>query len=86
MACAPSVSKSGAISFELLELHRKFVARQPRLVCGRAPSDPHHLRFAQQRSQRRVHRSAVIAPTIASSTARVMRRLGGTELRSNRCR
>jgi hypothetical protein len=27
--------------------HRKFVSRQPCLVCGRTPSDPHHLRFAQ---------------------------------------
>jgi len=30
--------------------HRKFVARQPCLVCGRAPCDPHHLRFAQPRA------------------------------------
>jgi hypothetical protein len=30
--------------------HRKFVASQPCLVCGRAPSDPHHLRFAQPRA------------------------------------
>ena len=30
--------------------HRKFVSRQPCLVCGRAPSDPHHLRFAQARA------------------------------------
>ena len=30
--------------------HRKFVARQPCLVCGRTPSDPHHLRFAQPRA------------------------------------
>jgi hypothetical protein len=27
--------------------HRTFVSRQPCLVCGRQPSDPHHLRFAQ---------------------------------------
>jgi hypothetical protein len=27
--------------------HRKFVSRQPCLVCGRAPCDAHHLRFAQ---------------------------------------
>jgi hypothetical protein len=26
------------------------VARQPCLVCGRTPSDPHHLRFAQPRA------------------------------------
>jgi Rad52/22 family double-strand break repair protein len=28
----------------------KFVASQPCLVCGRQPSDPHHLRFAQPRA------------------------------------
>lgn len=27
--------------------HLKFVAAQPCLLCGRQPSDPHHLRFAQ---------------------------------------
>jgi hypothetical protein len=27
--------------------HVRFVAQQPCLVCGRTPSDPHHLRFAQ---------------------------------------
>jgi hypothetical protein len=30
--------------------HRKFVASKPCLVCGRVPSDPHHLRFAQLRA------------------------------------
>jgi len=30
--------------------HLKFVATQPCLVCGRQPSDPHHLRFAQPRA------------------------------------
>src|SRR5262249_9696899 len=29
--------------------HLKFVASQACLVCGRHPSDPHHLRFAQAR-------------------------------------
>jgi hypothetical protein len=27
--------------------HLRFVAAQPCLICGRHPSDPHHLRFAQ---------------------------------------
>ncbi|NVO16252.1 MAG: DUF968 domain-containing protein [Rhodoplanes sp.] len=27
--------------------HLGFVARRPCLICGRKPSDPHHLRFAQ---------------------------------------
>jgi hypothetical protein len=30
--------------------HLRFVASQPCLVCGRHPSDPHHLRFAQPRA------------------------------------
>jgi hypothetical protein len=30
--------------------HRKFVAKQPCLVCGRIPTEPHHLRFAQPRA------------------------------------
>src|SRR5436309_11382025 len=30
--------------------HRKFVTRQPCLVCGRVPSDSHHLTFAQPRA------------------------------------
>jgi ERF superfamily len=29
--------------------HLRFVARQPCLICGRQPSDAHHLRFAQPR-------------------------------------
>jgi len=30
--------------------HLRFVASKPCLVCGRQPSDPHHLRFAQPRA------------------------------------
>jgi Rad52/22 family double-strand break repair protein len=30
--------------------HLKFIVSQPCLVCGRQPSDPHHLRFAQPRA------------------------------------
>jgi hypothetical protein len=30
--------------------HLKYVARQPCVLCGRKPSDPHHLRFAQPRA------------------------------------
>jgi hypothetical protein len=30
--------------------HLRFVATQPCIVCGRQPSDPHHLRFAQPRA------------------------------------
>jgi hypothetical protein len=30
--------------------HCKFVAAQPCIVCGRAPSEAHHIRFAQPRA------------------------------------
>jgi hypothetical protein len=30
--------------------HLRFIASQPCIVCGRHPSDPHHLRFAQPRA------------------------------------
>jgi hypothetical protein len=30
--------------------HLRFVASQPCLLCGRKPSDPHHLRFVQPRA------------------------------------
>ena len=30
--------------------HVRFVAKQPCLICGRRPADPHHLRFVQQRA------------------------------------
>jgi ERF superfamily protein len=30
--------------------HVRFVAKQPCLICGRRPSDAHHLRFAQHRA------------------------------------
>jgi len=33
--------------------HLRFVAGQPCLVCGRSPSEAHHLRFAQARAMSR---------------------------------
>jgi ERF superfamily protein len=33
--------------------HVRYVAKQPCLVCGRQPSDPHHLRFTQSRAMGR---------------------------------
>ncbi|MDE2283871.1 MAG: ERF family protein [Hyphomicrobiales bacterium] len=32
------------------KLHVRFVAKQPCLICGRQPTDAHHLRFAQPRA------------------------------------
>jgi hypothetical protein len=51
---APRIDKSTLAFPEPRRLrdreHLKFVARQPCLICGRTPSDPHHLRFAQPRA------------------------------------
>ena len=33
--------------------HLRFVAHQACLVCGRSPSDPHHIKFAEQRAMGR---------------------------------
>jgi hypothetical protein len=33
--------------------HLKLVASQPCLICGRTPSDPHHIKFAEQRAMGR---------------------------------
>ena len=57
-----AVSSTGAESIDKSELthpeprrvrdreHVRFVAKQACLICGRRPSDPHHLRFAQCRA------------------------------------
>jgi hypothetical protein len=47
--------------------HLRFVAAQPCLVCGRTPSDAHHIRFAEQRArqQRQAHQER---PRIIDST------------------
>lgn len=51
---AKSVDKSVLIHPEPRRIrdrdHIRFVARQPCLICGRTPSDAHHLRFAQSRA------------------------------------
>jgi hypothetical protein len=53
-AAAGKIDKSALTIAEPKRLrdkfHLKFVASQPCLVCGRQPSDPHHLRFAQPRA------------------------------------
>ena len=55
-----SPARTGAIDKSILALpeprrvrdrnHVKFVASRPCLICGRQPSDAHHLRFAQSRA------------------------------------
>jgi hypothetical protein len=42
--------KFGAAKRHRDKAHLRFVASQPCLLCGKGPSDPHHLRFAQPRA------------------------------------
>jgi hypothetical protein len=57
-AAAVGRKRSPSLSFEALgkpvrlrdKDHRRFVLRQACLVCGRVPSDPHHLTFTQPRA------------------------------------
>ena len=42
--------------------HIKWVANRPCLICGRQPSDPHHLRFAQPRALGRKVSDEFIVP------------------------
>jgi hypothetical protein len=56
----PASGVGGGIDKSVLEIgeprrlrdkeHRKFVSAQACLICGRQPSDPHHLRLAQPRA------------------------------------
>jgi hypothetical protein len=55
-SCSPATPKrqTAAVPATLPRLrdkeHLKFIRAQPCLICGRLPSDSHHLRFAQQRA------------------------------------
>ena len=42
--------------------HVRHVAKQPCLVCGHQPSDPHHLRFAQSRALGRKVSDELVVP------------------------
>jgi hypothetical protein len=44
------------------KVHIKWVSKRPCLICGRQPSDPHHLRFAQQRALGRKVSDEFIVP------------------------
>ena len=61
VAGAPALAAAQALGFEHYVVtpkprrlrdkrHREFVAAQPCVVCGRQPSDAHHLRFTQPRA------------------------------------
>jgi hypothetical protein len=42
--------------------HLRYVAQRPCLLCGRRPSDPHHLRFAQPRALGRKASDEFVVP------------------------
>jgi hypothetical protein len=44
-----SVLKFGELRRYRSKAHLRFVAQHPCLICGRKPSDPHHLRYMQPR-------------------------------------
>jgi hypothetical protein len=55
--------------------HLRFVAQQPCLICGRTPSDPHHLRFAQARALGRKVSDEFAVP-LCRSHHRALHRVG----------
>jgi hypothetical protein len=63
---ATKVDKSGLSFPETHRLrdkvHIKWVCKRPCLICGRQPSDPHHLRFAQPRALGRKVSDEFIVP------------------------
>ena len=54
--------------------HVRYVAKQPCLICGRSPSDPHHLRFAQSRALGRKVSDEFIVPLCRGHHREVHRR------------
>jgi hypothetical protein len=72
--------------------HRKFVSRQPCVVCGRTPVDPHHLRFAQPRALSRKVSDEFLVTCVSSPSPRVTparrrgRVLEGNQYRSDASR
>jgi hypothetical protein len=70
--------------------HVRYVATHPCLVCGRQPSDAHHLRFAQSRALGRKVSDEFTAPCAADIIARSIgtatKERGGKELELIRCR
>ena len=57
-----SMLKFGEIRRLRDKIHLRFVALQPCLLCGRTPSDPHHLRFAQPRAMGRKTSDEFVVP------------------------
>ena len=50
--------------------HLRYVAKQPCLICGRKPSDPHHLRFLQPRALGRKASDEFAVPALPHPSSR----------------
>ena len=57
-----SMLRFGEVRRHRDKTHLRFVALQPCLLCGRSPSDPHHLRFAQPRAMGRKNSDEFVVP------------------------
>ena len=57
-----SMLKFGELRRHRDKAHLRFVSLQPCLLCGRTPSDPHHLRFAQLRALARKTSDEFVVP------------------------
>jgi hypothetical protein len=57
-----SMLRFGEVRRHRDKTHLRFVALQPCLLCGRNPSDPHHLRFAQPRAMGRKSSDEFVVP------------------------
>jgi hypothetical protein len=57
-----SMLKFGELRRYRDKTHLRFVSLQPCLLCGRTPSDPHHLRFAQFRALGRKTSDEFVVP------------------------
>jgi hypothetical protein len=57
-----SLLRFGEVRRHRDKIHLRFVALQPCLLCGRTPSDPHHLRFAQPRALGRKTSDEFVVP------------------------
>jgi ERF superfamily len=57
-----SILKFGELRRHRDKTHLRFVSLQPCLLCGRTPSDPHHLRFAQFRALGRKTSDEFVVP------------------------
>ena len=57
-----SMLRFGEVRRHRDKTHLRFVALQPCLLCGRNPSDAHHLRFAQPRAMGRKTSDEFVVP------------------------